>query len=97
MSRGGRGRLVPPAVGIGPYIQRCGLAQGLSLAVLHRDDLCGVRIDHQLDLLPGQFIGHFKALSLVAHGAVLAYLAREPVIEQLIQPGGPVAQAADTG
>lgn len=92
-----RARFVPLAVAVGNHIKRHHAAERLARAIFERDRLAVVRIDHQLQLLPCQFIGHLKALPLVTHGAVLAYLAREPVVEQFIQPLSPVAEAADTG
>jgi len=57
----------------------------------------GVGIDDKYHALTGQLVGHLEAIALKGDSPVLAHLARETVIEQLIEVGGALPQGADMG
>lgn len=56
-----------------------------------------MRLDHQLYVLPGQFIRDFKTLALPGNGAIPADLARQSVAEEFVQLCGAMAQGFDPG
>ena len=71
---------------VGHRVQGRGRSERLSVFILHAENIPSMGIDHQAHGPSAELIGHLETLALVGDGAVLAHLALDAVVEQLIEP-----------